>query len=86
MVEPIELKFKKIPEGSIFPEPSLFIREEDMLPFVKALMEGLEESGLSDKIREDQGVLKATREHLDDMRKMSDRMLLALTRTTDRTL
>lgn len=75
IVTPIKVETREIADHEFLGPPSFQVRETEMLPWVKALLEGLEEAGLVDKVREDQGVLKATRAHLEDMRTMADRML-----------
>jgi hypothetical protein len=75
VVSPLTVGMEKLPEGSAFPQSTFFLREAEMLQWAKAFLEGLEEAGLADRLREDQGVLSSTREHLKDIQKISDRLL-----------
>lgn len=80
VVKPLTVEIDRVGEAFRLPEPALLVQKEELLAWVKAFMGGLEEAGILEKIKEDQGVLKATREHLEDLRKMSQQMLEKLTR------
>ena len=82
IVKPITAEIQDMPQGFLIPEPTFTLRHDDMLAWTKAFLEGIEEAGLADRIREDKGVLASTREHLKDIQKISDRLLAIVERTT----
>jgi len=66
----IVLQFEEIPEGSFFKAPTLRINWHDSKDFMAALKEALDGEKLPPSALE--GELKATKYHLEDMRKIVD--------------
>jgi hypothetical protein len=64
----VELVFEEIPEGSFFKEPTLAIDWYHANDFKEALKEALDGEKLPPSAVE--GELKATKVHLEDMRKL----------------
>lgn len=73
----IKLEFEEIPEGSFFKEPTLRIDWYDSKDFMAALKEALDGEKLPPSAVE--GELKATKYHLEDMRKILDGFVGPLT-------
>lgn len=67
---PMDLVFKKMEEGKEY-EPSLRIPGLMLPGFLKALVSALDKSGVrSPSVDKVEGELKATKYHLDDMRRL----------------
>lgn len=64
----IVLEFEEIPEGAFFKAPTLRINWHDSKDFMAALKEALDGEKLPPSAVE--GELKATKVHLEDMRKL----------------
>jgi len=65
-VEPLELVFKEIEQGRRLDRPSLSIDERYAGPFMEALKRAVEQVDMGPV----EGELKATKYHLEDMRKL----------------
>lgn len=76
IANPCDLVFTPVPETFRLPEPTLNLNREDALDFIKAFLEAIDESQWfqSKKVNNDKEVL-AIKEHLNDMRKMTDKLL-----------
>lgn len=75
LIKPLYFESEFIAEGYFMPQPTFSIPEREALGWARAFLEGLEEVGLADRIREDQGVLNATKDHLKEIQSIADRLL-----------
>lgn len=64
----VEMVFEEVPEGTFFKEPTLSFPWHQSKDFIAALKEGLEGQKLPEGRVE--GELKATKAHLEDMRRL----------------
>lgn len=71
VVEPMELKFTETAEGAFLTQPSLRIPYHMAPGFFKALAEVMDKEGIkTENDHKIQGLLEATKFHLQDMRKL----------------
>ncbi len=73
VAKPFEITFEEKPRDYAWelPEPSIFVRRPDFDELKASLIEELAANGIIDaSVKETQRELKATKYHLEDMRKM----------------
>lgn len=72
LVEPVVATEKKMEEVFVFPEPTLFMRHDQAVSFLRSMADELKRHGYEifspDELKHE---LKATKYHLEDMRKMA---------------
>jgi len=67
----VKLEFEKVKDGAEWPEPTLVLGENLVFKLSKALSKMLDERGIkSDSQSKIEGLLEATKYHLEDMRKI----------------
>jgi len=71
VAEPVQLVFKKLPEGAIDPGPTLRLPRYMGESFLRALAGELDKNNVkTDSDAKLQGTLEATKYHLEDMRQL----------------
>lgn len=71
IAKPIKLEFEEIKEGESI-EHTLKIHNNFSKPFLKAMAEALDKQGIkTENDHKLQGILEATKYHLEDMRKLT---------------
>lgn len=72
LASPIELKWKERPESWVFPDPSIELRSDEAFEMIHALLDALAENEFIQIKTQKADQMK---EHLEDIRKISDRLL-----------
>lgn len=81
MVEPIELKFKEVPEGYLAPEPTLRIDGDmarDLIPELKKAVAGLNWFEDKEDYEASKRIENAMQAHIDSLKLVVDRTLIPL--------
>ncbi len=75
IAKPIRLEFELRPEGFKLPEPTLELPPEDAIGLIQALADALAENDWINRQTKSEGKVEAIKEHLKDMREMSNRLM-----------
>lgn len=71
VAKPVELKYEKVDDTGRDVEPSLFIPRGLASGFLEAVLDAIEREGIKSKSTATvEGLLEATKYHLEDMRKL----------------
>lgn len=81
IAEPFELKWVKAPENWQLPPPTLEIWSMQAFEMIRALMDALAENEWIHKKTKKDGEIEAMKDHLENLKKMSDRLISIIEKT-----